>query len=76
MYSTATRRPPRLQLPAAVRIDGLEAEVLYAGAAPGLVAGVVQINARAPQGVRIGPAPLAVSVGLATSQPEAAVVVR
>ena len=31
-------------------IGGVPAEVLYAGAAPGLIAGVVQINVRVPDG--------------------------
>lgn len=41
------RRPV---LPVEVSIDGQPAEVLYAGSAPGLVAGVLQINARLPTG--------------------------
>ncbi len=46
--------PLRLPLPAPVlevkvRIGGQPAEVLYAGQAPGLVAGVIQINARVPR---------------------------
>jgi uncharacterized protein (TIGR03437 family) len=35
-------------LPAKVFIDGMECEVLYAGAAPGLVAGTWQLNVRVP----------------------------
>ena len=35
---------PKPVLPVAVRIGGLTAEVLYAGAAPGLVAGVFQVS--------------------------------
>jgi uncharacterized protein (TIGR03437 family) len=31
-----------------VTISGLSADVLYAGAAPGLVSGVLQVNARMP----------------------------
>jgi len=41
-----------------VRIAGVDAVVTYAGAAPGLVAGVVQINARIPDGISIGPVPV------------------
>lgn len=37
-----------------VSIDGINAEVLYAGGAPGLVAGVIQINARVPATARSG----------------------
>jgi uncharacterized protein (TIGR03437 family) len=35
-------------LPVSVSIDNKPAQVLYAGAAPGLVAGVMQINAVVP----------------------------
>jgi uncharacterized protein (TIGR03437 family) len=42
---------PGLMLPVTVTIDGLPAQVVYAGAAPGLVAGVLQINAVVPAGV-------------------------
>ncbi|HTW66440.1 MAG TPA: IPT/TIG domain-containing protein [Bryobacteraceae bacterium] len=35
-------------LPVSVSIDGIAAQVLYAGAAPGLVAGVMQINVVVP----------------------------
>ncbi len=39
---------PRPVAPVRVTIGGIGAEVQYAGAAPGLVAGLVQINARVP----------------------------
>jgi uncharacterized protein (TIGR03437 family) len=39
---------PTPQLPVSVTIDGLPAQITYAGAAPGLVAGVMQINAVVP----------------------------
>ena len=47
---------PALPLPApeldiTVTVDGTPAEILYAGAAPGLAAGVFQINFRLPQSV-------------------------
>jgi hypothetical protein len=54
-------------LPASVRIDGLEAEVLYAGPAPGLPAGAWQVNARTPAGARAGPVPLVLAAGLAAA---------
>ena len=38
----------RLALPVKVFIDGIESEVLYAGVAPGLVSGSLQINVRVP----------------------------
>lgn len=46
---------PRPASPVRVLIGGLEAEVLYAGGAPGLVAGLIQINARVPREVVVGP---------------------
>jgi uncharacterized protein (TIGR03437 family) len=39
---------PKPTLPVSVTIDNLPAQVLYAGAAPGLVAGVLQINVVVP----------------------------
>jgi uncharacterized protein (TIGR03437 family) len=39
-------------------IGGVEAQVLYAGAAPGLVGAVVQINARIAGGTPRGPQPV------------------
>ena len=38
-------------LPVSVMIDGQPAEILYAGAAPGMVQGVVQVNVRIPETV-------------------------
>ena len=35
-------------LPITVQIDGSPAEIVYAGAAPGMVQGIVQINIRIP----------------------------
>ncbi len=56
-------------LPVKVKIDGLEAEVLYAGAAPSLVAGVIQVNVRVPAQASTGIAvPVEMSVGTRTSQ--------
>ena len=37
-----------------VRIGGVEADVLYAGSAPFLVSGVLQVNAKVPAGVTPG----------------------
>ncbi len=45
---------PAPQLPVSIVIGGLEAEVLYAGAAPGFVSGALQINVRVPAGVSPG----------------------
>jgi uncharacterized protein (TIGR03437 family) len=47
---------PKPVLPVSVTIGELDAEVLYYGAAPTLVAGVLQVNAKVPAGVAPGPA--------------------
>ena len=57
----------RLALPVHVLIDGIESEVLYAGVAPGLVEGMVQINVRVPENATEGKVVL--RVGEAESQP-------
>jgi len=52
----------------AVQIGGRSAEVLYAGSAPDLPAGVIQVNARIPDGVRRGAdVPVVLMVGEASS---------
>jgi uncharacterized protein (TIGR03437 family) len=63
-------------LPVSVRIGGLAAEIDYAGAAPGLVAGAFQVNARIPAGVTPGAAAVFITVGVASSQPGITVQVR
>lgn len=51
-------------------INGIPAEVLYAGASPGLIAGVVQINVRVPDGLNANPvAPISLRMGSFTTQP-------
>ncbi len=56
-----------LRLPVTVRIGGLPAEVVYAGSAPGLVAGVFQLNVRLPDELPVGNQPVEITVGTATS---------
>ena len=51
-----------------VSIGGVAADVLYAGAAPSLVAGVMQVNARVPAGAVSGDNTVTVTVGAAASQ--------
>jgi uncharacterized protein (TIGR03437 family) len=67
---------PKPKLPVEVWIGGKRAEVLYAGAAPGQVAGLFQVNARIPLDTPEGEASVLVKVGEATSQPGITVVVR
>jgi uncharacterized protein (TIGR03437 family) len=48
---------PKPLLPVSVTIGGVDApEILYAGAAPGLVAGAMQINVRVPANAPVGDA--------------------
>jgi uncharacterized protein (TIGR03437 family) len=68
---------PKPRLPVSVRIGGRDAQVLYAGAAPGLVAGVIQINVRVPAEVAPGPAvPVVVQVGANSSPNTVTLAVR
>ena len=68
---------PKPRLPVSVTIGGLPAEVLYAGAAPGLVAGVLQVNAKVPNGVASGNAvPVLLTVGNTTSPAGVALAVQ
>jgi uncharacterized protein (TIGR03437 family) len=51
-----------------VQIGGQTAEVQYYGAAPGELAGVLQVNAKIPAGVQRGTSvPVVISVGNASS---------
>ena len=63
----ATAVFPKPKQPVGVRIGGVDAEILYAGAAPSLVAGVMQVNVRIPDNVPDGPVPVQVLVGNAQS---------
>ena len=48
--------PPQLASSVAVTIGGQLAQVTYAGASPGLVLGLTQINVRVPMNAPSGPA--------------------
>jgi uncharacterized protein (TIGR03437 family) len=63
----ATEVFPAPRLPVRVWVGGVEAEILYAGAAPNFVAGVMQVNVRVPANTRSGEMPLMIRVGNATS---------
>jgi len=66
---------PRLSV--SVTIGGLPAEILYAGAAPGLLAGLLQLNVRTPEGAPSGSAvPVALTIGSVTSQQDVTVALR
>jgi uncharacterized protein (TIGR03437 family) len=60
---------PVPKLPVSVMIGGVEAPVSYAGGAPGLVEGVLQVNAQVPAGAPSGAAvPIILQVGARISQ--------
>ncbi len=54
-------------LPVSVTIGGKAAGIQYAGGAPGLVAGVMQINAVVPSGLTAGAVPVVLQVGTNSS---------
>ncbi len=66
---------PKPLLPVSVQIDGQEAHVPYAGAAPGFVAGVLQVNVEIPPGVH-GTVPLEIKIGDAVTPPGLMITVR
>lgn len=58
-------------LPVTVTIGGIPVpakDVIYAGEAPGIVAGVLQVDATVPQGAGTGPVSVVIQVGGASSQ--------
>jgi len=63
----SSRPLPQLALPVHVTIAGQNADVLYAGPTPELVAGTIQVNVRIPTGIAAGNAPLVATVGTASS---------
>ena len=68
---------PQLTQPVSVTIGGLDAPVLYSGAAPGAIAGLTQINAQVPSAVTSSAAvPIVVRIGNWTSQPGVTVAVK
>jgi uncharacterized protein (TIGR03437 family) len=59
---------PKPLLPVAVQIGGLDAEVQYAGAAPGLISGLLQVNAKIPETAPSGAAiPIELIIGQISS---------
>ncbi len=72
----ATSVFPKPRLAVTATVGGLPAEVLYAGAAPNLVSGVLQVNVKVPPGVASGNVPVVVTVGVASSQGGLTVAVR
>jgi endo-1,4-beta-xylanase len=57
-------------------IAGLNAPVIYAGPAPGLVNGVMQLNLTVPAGLAPGPQPVVLTIAGVSSQPNLTVTVQ
>lgn len=77
--TTVSNTPPLTPEPAqpvTVQIDGQPATVLFAGEAPGLVSGVLQVNVQVPENARSGDLPVTISVGGIASQTGVTVSVR
>jgi len=65
----ATPPYPQVKPNVVVTMGGVPCVTNYAGAAPGLVSGVLQINAQVPTGVTPGPSvPLTVTIGDVNAQ--------
>ena len=56
--------------PVSLTIGGIPAQILYAGAAPGFFAGLLQVNAVVPAGLASGPQPLVLKIGENTNAPQ------
>jgi uncharacterized protein (TIGR03437 family) len=68
---------PKPVLPISVLVGGLDAEILYARAAPELIAGMLQVNCRIPEDVASGDAvPIVLKAGTVSSQLGVTVSVR
>lgn len=66
----------RPSLPVKVRIAGRDAEVLYFGGAPGLIAGIFQANVKIPDDCPAGNVPIVVQVGESSSPGNVTIAVR
>ncbi len=74
---TSLTNPPLVTAPVAVIIGGVNAEVIYQGAAPGLISGLMQINARVPASIQPGPAvPVTLTAGTEPAQNTVTVAVK
>lgn len=68
---------PKPLLPVFVEINGEQAVVTYAGDAPALASGILQVNAQVPPDVPRGKSvPITITVGVATSQAGVTVAIR
>ena len=62
--------------PVTATIGGVNAQVDYAGPAPGLVNGAIQVNLTVPSGLTSGPQPVVITVGTAQTQAGITVAVK
>jgi uncharacterized protein (TIGR03437 family) len=61
--------PQPVAQPVSATVGGVSAQVQYAGGVPGLVAGVLKVNVKVPQGVAAGSVvPIIIQVGAQSSQ--------
>ncbi len=67
---------PRPVLPVSVRIAGVDAPVSYAGAVPGNVAGLLQVNVTVPASVPSGQLPVILTIGGTSSRSDVTVSVQ
>ena len=63
----ANRTQPKPVAPVSAQIGGLDARVLYAGAAPGLPLGVLQVNLQVPANAASGAVPVVLKAGTVSS---------
>jgi len=69
--------PPLPLLPISVKIRNLDAPVIYSGSVPGMVAGMLLINARIPAEAPVGSAvPINFAIGDALSQPGVTIAIK
>lgn len=67
--SLAAAPYPSPLAPVSVTIGGTKAAVAYAGAAPGFIAGLLQMNVQIPTGLSsVAASPLVLTIGSASSQ--------
>ena len=64
------------RLAVSVTIGGQPADILYAGSAPGLVTGALQVNARVPENIGSGAASIVLNVGDSQSQSGVTLAIR
>ena len=67
---------PQLMASVTATIGGLPAKVNYAGPAPSLIAGVLQVNLEVPMGLAAGPQPVLLKVGGVSTQDRLTVAIK